>query len=71
MRSIGVEVTRRKSDFFCKQCCQYAESLDRDDLKEVDTVNKKMTIARTVQQRLAGQLFDEQVLTKEELSNML
>eukprot|EP00973_Karenia_brevis_P083787 11627706-Karenia_brevis.AAC.1 len=29
-----------------------------------------MTIASTVQQRLAGQLLDEQALTKEELSNM-
>eukprot|EP00973_Karenia_brevis_P087699 12162806-Karenia_brevis.AAC.1 len=30
-----------------------------------------MTIAGTVQQRLALQLLDEQVLTKEDLSNML
>eukprot|EP00973_Karenia_brevis_P056612 7876299-Karenia_brevis.AAC.1 len=30
-----------------------------------------MTIASTVQQRLAGQLLDEQVLAKNELSDML
>eukprot|EP00973_Karenia_brevis_P019406 2661325-Karenia_brevis.AAC.1 len=29
-----------------------------------------MTIASTVQQRLAGQLLDEQVITKEELFDM-
>eukprot|EP00973_Karenia_brevis_P088273 12240126-Karenia_brevis.AAC.1 len=60
MRSIGVVVTTKKVRIFCKQCCQYVESLDRDDMNEIDTVNKKMTIASTVQQRLAGQLLDEQ-----------
>eukprot|EP00973_Karenia_brevis_P029169 4024258-Karenia_brevis.AAC.1 len=49
------EIDRRGSDKkkvrnFCKQCCQYVDSLDREDMKEVDTVNKKMTIAGTVPQ---------------------
>eukprot|EP00973_Karenia_brevis_P088050 12211630-Karenia_brevis.AAC.1 len=39
-------------------------------MNEVDSVNKKMTIASTVQQKLAGQFLDEQVLTKSELSDM-
>eukprot|EP00973_Karenia_brevis_P021163 2909594-Karenia_brevis.AAC.1 len=39
-------------------------------MNEVDHFNEKMTIASTVQQRFAGQLLDEQVLTREELSDM-
>eukprot|EP00973_Karenia_brevis_P023817 3285074-Karenia_brevis.AAC.1 len=39
-------------------------------MNEVDSVNKNMTIASTVQQKLAGQLLDEQMLTKSELSDM-
>eukprot|EP00973_Karenia_brevis_P006657 904258-Karenia_brevis.AAC.1 len=41
---------KKKVRIFCKQCCQYDESVDREDMEEIDTVNKKMTIASTVQQ---------------------
>eukprot|EP00973_Karenia_brevis_P011565 1564593-Karenia_brevis.AAC.1 len=44
--------------------------MDRDDMEEVDRVNKKMTTASTTQQKLAGQLLDEQALNRDELSNM-
>eukprot|EP00973_Karenia_brevis_P059320 8258181-Karenia_brevis.AAC.1 len=44
--------------------------MDRDDMNEVDRVNKKMTTASTTQQKLAGQLLDEQALTRDELSDM-
>eukprot|EP00973_Karenia_brevis_P061867 8604060-Karenia_brevis.AAC.1 len=68
------EIDRRRSDkkkvrIFCKQCCQYIECMDRDDMTEVYSVNKKMTIASTTQQKLAGQLLDEQVLTRGELTD--
>eukprot|EP00973_Karenia_brevis_P039074 5396337-Karenia_brevis.AAC.1 len=33
-------------------------------MNEIDTVNKKMTIASTVQPRLTGQLLDEQDMLK-------
>eukprot|EP00973_Karenia_brevis_P056543 7865570-Karenia_brevis.AAC.1 len=39
-------------------------------MEKVDVNNKKMTIASTAQQKLAGQLLDEQVLNRDELSEM-